>query len=342
MTNGPAQADSIILDEVSRTGPELILATKPYAMDNTLRSWWVILSTTALLAAAVVGTLQAPHLLLRLGCSVLTGLLLLRLFVIYHDQQHHAILPKSKAAEGFMRVFGILSLSPSSIWRSSHNHHHNHNSKIKGSHIGSYPIMTRDHFEKARKSARWLYLFMRHPLTILFGYLTVFLHGMCLRPFVMKPREHWDCLIAVVAHFGIAAWLLLSFGWQAWLLTQVIPHFIASAIGSYLFYAQHNFPSVSFYDKSGWTYDRAALESSSYLKTGPVMAWFSANIGYHHIHHLNARIPFYRLPEVLAAIPELRNPKVTSLSPVEIYRCLRLKVWDVKQQRMVALDEAER
>jgi omega-6 fatty acid desaturase (delta-12 desaturase) len=41
---------------------------------------------------------------------------------------------------------------------------------------------------------------------------------------------------------------------------------------------------------------------------------------------------------VLAAIPELRNPKVTSLSPVEIYRCLRLKVWDVNQQKMVALD----
>jgi omega-6 fatty acid desaturase (delta-12 desaturase) len=68
------------------------------------------------------------------------------------------------------------------------------------------------------------------------------------------------------------------------------------------------------------------------------MAWFTANIGYHHIHHLNARIPFYRLPEVLAAIPELRNPKVTSLNPVEIYRCLRLKVWDAKQQKMVALD----
>jgi omega-6 fatty acid desaturase (delta-12 desaturase) len=74
------------------------------------------------------------------------------------------------------------------------------------------------------------------------------------------------------------------------------------------------------------------------MKTSKLMAWFTANIGYHHIHHLNARIPFYRLPEVLAAIPELRNPKVTSLSPVEIYRCLRLKVWDVNQQKMVALD----
>jgi omega-6 fatty acid desaturase (delta-12 desaturase) len=246
MTNGLAEADPIILDEISRSGPELILATKPYAVDSTLRSWWAILSTTALLVAAVMGTLLAPHWALRLGCSVLTGLLLLRLFVIIMTSSTTRSCRSRRLAEWFMRGFGILSLSPSSIWRASHNHHHNHNSKIKGSHIGSFPIMTREHFEKARKSARWLYLFMRHPLTILFGYLTIFLHGMCLRPFVTKPREHWDCLIAVAVHFGIAAWLLLTFGWQAWLITQVIPHFIASAIGSYLFYAQHNFPACLF------------------------------------------------------------------------------------------------
>ena len=341
MTNGQAAADSFIRGSVSRSGPELILATKPFAVDSTARSWWYILSTTALLMAAVAGTPLAPHGLLKLASSVLTGLLLLRLFVIYHDQQHHAILPKSKAAEKFMWMFGILALSPSSIWRSSHNHHHNHNSKIKGSHIGSFPIMTREHFEKAPRRARWLYLFMRHPLTILLGYLTIFLHGMCLRPFVMKPREHWDCLIAVLLHAVIAGCLIRFAGWQGWLLTQILPHFIASAIGSYLFYAQHNFPGVAFYDKSGWTYDRAALDSCSYLKMGPVMAWFTANIGYHHIHHLNARVPFYRLPEAVQAIPELRNPKVTTLNPIEICRCLRLKVWDVKQQQMVAVGAAD-
>jgi omega-6 fatty acid desaturase (delta-12 desaturase) len=69
----------------------------------------------------------------------------------------------------------------------------------------------------------------------------------------------------------------------------------------------------------------------------PVMHWFTANIGYHHIHHLNARIPFYRLPEVLAAIPELQKPKLTSLLPWEVVRCLRLKVWDVEAQRMVGV-----
>lgn len=340
MTSGLAFADSITPGGKDRTGAELILATKLYAVDSTAKSWWCILSTSALVLAALAGTLLFPPLVLRLGSSVLAGLFLLRLFVIYHDQQHNAILPNSRLAEWYMRFFGILGLSPSSIWRSSHNHHHHHNSKIKGSHIGSFPIMTKDHYLKASKSARWIYLFMRHPLTILFGYLTVFLHGMCLRPFVTKPREHLDCLLALLVHAGIAALLLGFFGWQAWLLAQVIPSFITYAIGSYLFYAQHNFPDVAFYDKAGWTYERAALDSSSYMKTGRIMAWFTGNIGYHHIHHLNARIPFYRLPEVLNALPELQHPKITTLHPREILRCLRLKVWDVEMQRMVPLPQS--
>ncbi len=98
-----------------REGKELILATKPYPF------------------------------LGKIVCSLLAGLLILRLFVIYHDQQHKAILPNSRLADVFMRIFGIFALSPTSIWRSSHNHHHNHNSKLRGSHIGSFPIMTKDH-----------------------------------------------------------------------------------------------------------------------------------------------------------------------------------------------------
>jgi acyl-lipid omega-6 desaturase (Delta-12 desaturase) len=320
-----------------RTGKELILATKPFAADSTVKSWWCILSTAFLLASAVAGTLMLSHLAGKMICSVLAGLLLLRLFVIYHDQQHHAILSKSRLAEYFMRAFGVLSLSPSSIWRASHNYHHKHNSKLRTAHIGSYPIMTRAEYLRSSKRTRFDYLFMRHPLTILFGYLFVFLYGMCIYPFIDKPREHYDCLIAVVIHLTLAVVLTVCFGWAALFLTLIIPHFIGSAIGSYLFYAQHNFPGVSFYDRAGWAYEKAALESSSFLKTGPVMAWFTANIGYHHIHHLNARVPFYRLPEVLNKIPELRKPKTTSLNPLDIIRCLRLKVWDVEAQKMVGL-----
>jgi omega-6 fatty acid desaturase (delta-12 desaturase) len=338
MTCVEEPTETNLTSDQARTGPELILATKPFTIDSTAKSWWCFLSTAVLLIAAVLGTIWNVHLIGRFVCSLLSGLLALRLFVIYHDQQHHAILPRSKLAEYMMRVFGLYALSPSSVWRSSHNHHHNHNSKIKGSHIGSFPIMTKEHYMKASKSARFLYLFTRHPATIALGYVFVFLQGMCVLPFIRKPKEHFDCLVALIVHFAISVALVHYVGWMGLLLTQTIPHLITFGLGSYLFYAQHNFPGVSFYDKAGWTYERAALESSSYMKTSKLMAWFTANIGYHHIHHLNARIPFYRLPEVLEALPELQQPKITTLSPMEVIRCLRLKVWDVEQQRMVGLN----
>jgi hypothetical protein len=191
-------------------------------------------------------------------------------------------------------------------------------------------------------------------LTILFGYIFVFHFGMIINPFLNSPRRHYDCLLALLLHLGLAVALVCLFGWLTWVLALEFPLFLAAALGSYLFYAQHNFPGVSFNDKGGWTYEKAALESSSYLKTGPLMSWFTANIGYHHIHHLNHRVPFYRLPELYRDLPELRQAKTTSLRPFDIIRCLRLKVWDFAlnspvmqpekftQKSQEALQEAQR
>jgi omega-6 fatty acid desaturase (delta-12 desaturase) len=290
-----------------------------------------------LLAAASLGTFPVLPAGLRVICSLLTGLLMVRLFVIYHDHQHRAILPRSRAAELVMRLYGVWVLCPSSIWRSSHDHHHAHNSKLLGAHIGSFPIMTKEQFRKCSRAERFIYLSMRHPLTILFGYVSVFLFGMVIYPFFSAPRKHYDCLLALLVHSMAAVVLVLVFGWWTMLLVLIIPRLIGGALGSYLFYCQHNFPGVVFRDKAGWTFEKAALDSSSYLRTGALMAWFSANIGYHHIHHLNHRVPFYRLPEVYRAIPELRRAKTTSLHPLDILRCFRLKVWCVETQRMVGV-----
>src|SRR3954452_20977609 len=176
-----------------RSGKDIILATKPYAADFAGKSWGYLLSTAILLLVTMVGTVWNFHPAAKIACSLLTGLLFLRLFVIYHDQQHRAILPHSRAAEMFMTVFGILILSPGSVWRSSHNHHHNHNSKLRGSHIGSFPVITPAQRVKSSTTVRFQYLFMRHPLTILFGYIFIFLHGMCLYPCFNDFREHYDC-----------------------------------------------------------------------------------------------------------------------------------------------------
>lgn len=63
------------------------------------------------------------------------------------------------------------------------------------------------------------------------------------------------------------------------------------------------------------------------------MEWFTANIGYHHIHHLNAAIPFYKLPKAYHAIPELKIEKDTTLHPFDILKCLKLKVWDPESNK---------
>ena len=311
--------------------------TKAYAKDIPWKSWWYIFSTAFLLAASLVGTFPIWPLAARVACSLLSGLLMIRLFVIYHDQQHRAILPKSRLAEFLMRLYGIWVLCPSTIWRSSHDYHHTHNCKLRSAHIGSFPIMTKAQFQKTAGGERFIYLFMRHPLTIVFGYITVFLFGMVIYPVLSSPRKHFDSLLALVLHFVMGAAVVMLSGWGTLFLFLILPRLLGCALGSYLFYAQHNFPGVLFEDKDGWTYEKAAMQSSSYLKTGRIMAWFCGNIGYHHIHHLNHRIPFYRLPEVYRAIPELRQVKTTTLRPLDVLRCLRLKVWCVETQRMVGL-----
>ncbi len=323
-----------------RTGKELILATHEYAKDDTAKSWTTIVSTTLLLVVSALAVALLPYWFLQLPVAVLLGMLMVRMFVIYHDHQHHAILPKSKAAKHLMRLWGIFALTPSCIWQHSHNHHHNHNSKLRSSHIGSYPVMTKERYENSSKSERTKYLLMRHPVTILFGYFTVFAMGMCIVPMLENIKANKDSLIALILHGLLYSGVIMNFGWLAAIFLLFVPFFVASAIGSYLFYAQHNFPQVIFKDKEGWSYEGAALDSSSYCQMGAFMNFITGNIGYHHIHHLNAKIPFYRLPEAYEKLPELQAARVTSLRPKEIMRCLGLKVWDTDQQKLLSLKEA--
>jgi omega-6 fatty acid desaturase (delta-12 desaturase) len=155
------------------TGKQLILATKPYAKENKRKSWYYTLSTAAILAALMAGALFTPVLLLRILCSIMAGLVIVRMFVIYHDYQHHTILYQSKMAKLLFSAFGIFILAPASIWKRSHDYHHAHNSKLFTASIGSYPIMTRQRFLEVTPAEKRAYLASRHPLTILFGYFSM-------------------------------------------------------------------------------------------------------------------------------------------------------------------------
>jgi omega-6 fatty acid desaturase (delta-12 desaturase) len=75
------------------------------------------------------------------------------------------------------------------------------------------------------------------------------------------------------------------------------------------------------------------------MEMNPVMQWFTANIGYHHVHHLNSRIPFYRLQEVANIMPELKEVSTTSWNLFEVIRCFQLKLWDPEKNKMITLSE---
>ena len=318
-------------------GREIIKATLPFIREQPLRSWWCLVSTGVLFAACLAFGATGFAWWVKLPVAILGGMTLCRLFIIYHDQQHGTILRGSRIGSWLMTVFGVMSLNPPSTWNASHNYHHKHNGKIRGASIGSFPVMTVEAYGKASRKEKIGYAVSRHPLTILFAWVTVFMVGMTWNSLRRKPKEHWDCAVALVSHFvlwGVLIWLAPG----SLVFSFIVPLFVGSAMGAYLFYAQHNFPGVDLGDQSDWDYVFAALKSSSFLDTTRVMHWFTGNIGYHHVHHLNARVPFYRLPEAMAALCELQSPGRTALNPVAISRCLRLKLWDPEVGRMVGFN----
>ncbi|MBI2270217.1 MAG: fatty acid desaturase [Bacteroidetes bacterium] len=319
-------------------GKDLIIATKPFGKEKRFLSIYYTYSSMLLMVGSLISAAIAPWLIVRILSSIFAGFVFIRVFVIYHDYQHKAILQKDIFSKFIMYIYGLYSLAPASIWKRSHDYHHKHNSKLFSASIGSYPIMTKQKFLNSSPKERREYLISRHPITIMLGFFSMFLIGMCYNSFTSNPRKHFDSLIALVLHVGVAVLLVIYLGWLTWFLVWFLPFLIAHAIGAYLFYAQHNFPNVTFRDNTEWAYETAALASSSFMKMNRFMRWSTANIGFHHVHHLNSRIPFYRLPEAMAELPELQHPKTTSFKIRDIVACFKLKLWDPEKQQMIGLD----
>jgi acyl-lipid omega-6 desaturase (Delta-12 desaturase) len=316
-------------------GNELVAVTRSFAREDRLRSVAHVVSTFGLLGLATALAALAQHWALRVLGSVLEGLLIVRAFILAHDFHHGALLRKSPFGKVLFAIYGTLVLTPPRVWRATHNYHHAHTAKIVGAQIGSYPVMTVEMWRRASRGKRFAYAFARHPLNIVFGYLTIFLGGMCFGSFLRNPRENWDSAIAFVVHVTLFALITHFFGLDMTLFVLVAPLFLACALGAYLFYAQHNFPGIHMQPRQTWTFARAAVESSSFMKCGPIMSFFTGDIGYHHVHHLNSVIPFYRLREAMAAIPELQVEPQTSLSLRDIQACFSLKLWDPQANKMV-------
>lgn len=293
-----------------------------------------------LLAASTFCAVRLPWWPARIVASIIEGLTLVRVFILFHDHFHGALLRGSVAARALFWAYGFVVMTPPRVWRETHNYHHAHNGQIVGSHVGSYPVVTVAMWARMAPLQRLSYRVARHPVTIALGYFTVFAWGMCLVPFLRAPRRSVAGLAAFVVQLVLAYVVVRGVGWSAFALGVLGPQMLAMGAGAYLFYAQHNFEGVRFQPRESWNYVHAALASSSYMPMGPVMRFFTGNIGFHHVHHLNPSIPFYRLPEAMAAIPELRSPVVTRLRWRDVVASFQGSLWDPAERRLVSYEHA--
>ncbi|MCG5541877.1 MULTISPECIES: fatty acid desaturase [unclassified Halorhodospira] len=268
---------------------------------------------------------------------------LVRLFMIQHDCGHGSFFRSRRANDWVGRVIGVFTLTPYDFWRHSHAIHHASSGNLDRPNVGGIDTLTVREYQALPRRQRLRYRLYRHPL-VLFGIGPAYVFLLDQRLPVGFMRSGWMPWVSTMGtNAGIvlvAAGVIALVGVGDFLLVQLPITLLASAMGVWLFYVQHQFEETYWERQDEWEFHEAAFHGSSYYALPGLLRWFSANIGVHHVHHLSSRIPSYRLREVLDDHPELRN--VGRITLRQSLAGVSLALWDEDQRRLVSFKEAER
>ncbi|MGC2857574.1 fatty acid desaturase [Novispirillum sp. DQ9] len=271
----------------------------------------------------------------------LAAAFLVRLFMIQHDCGHGSFVRSRRANAWIGRCIGVLTLTPYGAWKNAHALHHAGSGNLDRRGIGDIDTLTVTEYRALTPARRLLYRLYRHP-AVMFGigpaYLFLLRHRMPMGPLPRDWRPWASVMATNAAVAALLAALMVTLGAWTVLAVQVPVSLIAGAIGMWLFYVQHQFDGTTWDHEDAWTFQEAALYGSSHYDLPPVLRWFTANIGIHHVHHLCGRIPYYRLPEVLRDRPDLAA--LGRLTLGQSLRSVRLALWDEEARRMVSFRDA--
>jgi acyl-lipid omega-6 desaturase (Delta-12 desaturase) len=290
--------------------------------------------------AAMAWAVIAGHGWLILLLLLPAALLVVRLFAIQHDCGHGSFFPSAAANDWTGRILGAFTLTPYDYWRRSHAIHHATSGNLDARGIGDVDTLTVREYQARSRWGRFCYRVYRNPF-VLFGVGPAYLFVLQYRLPIgaMRRAEPWVSTMGTNAlMILIVVALICSLGWAVFLFVQVPVTLVAASLGVWLFYVQHQFEETHWAADDAWSLHEAALHGSSHYELPPVLRWFTANLGVHHVHHLVSRIPSYRLDEVLRDHPELRS--VGRLTLWQSFRCVRLVLWDESRGRLVSFAEA--
>jgi acyl-lipid omega-6 desaturase (Delta-12 desaturase) len=276
-----------------------------------------------------------------LPLAVPAAALLVRLFMIQHDCGHGSFFKSRRANDLLGRALGVLTLTPYAFWRRSHAIHHATSGNLDRRGTGDVTTLTVREYLALPAWRRLLYRIYRHPL-VLFGigptYLFVIRHRIP-RGSLSGRRQNWGSILGTNAAIAAVLFMLvLTVGTRSFLLGYLPMILLASSMGVWLFYIQHQFADTYWAAEADWDFHAAALQGSSFYDLPRLLHWLTAYIGFHHIHHLSSKVPNYHLRACFEQTPELREAKRVTL--LDSLRCLRLALWDEEQRALVPFRDA--
>lgn len=286
------------------------------------------------------------------------SVLMMRVFSLMHDCGHGSLFRTQSlnCTVGFL--FGVTTGMPQYVWSQHHHYHHQTNGNWDR-YRGTRATLTITEYEALSGFQQWFYRATRH---LAFAPLAGFVY------LIFNPRVNWlmgsmSLLIHVLAGKGagtfktrywknfqeyrhqsannvvlLSLWVLLSWavGPVAFFAIYLTSVSLAGGVGIALFTVQHNFEHSYASNDAGWDIDAGALSGTSFLILPRWFNWATANIGFHHIHHLSAAIPGYRLPTCHDEYQDL-FVGVTRITLTQIPGHLKCILWDTGAQRIISV-----
>jgi omega-6 fatty acid desaturase (delta-12 desaturase) len=282
---------------------------------------------------------------LGVALAVPAGALLVRVFIVQHDCGHGSFLPSSRANALVGRACSLLTMTPFASWARQHSLHHGHWSSLEprpGADLYSACLTVREYLSLTRRQ-RMLHRLPRHPLIanlLLPPLVFIVLYRLPFDTPRRWVRERRSIALTNGALLAFLSALVLLLGWQRVVVLHLSVMLTASILGVWLFSLQHRFETARWTARGNWDPVEAAMAGSSWFNLPRVLHWLTGNIGFHHVHHLNPRVPNYRLRAAHEAIQAL-----WPIAPLSLRGGLAapwLTLWDEEKQRLVSFRTAAR
>lgn len=276
----------------------------------------------------------------------LHALLMVRIFVLMHDCSHHSLFTHKWANDVVGFWLGAMLFTPHREWRRSHAIHHATAGCLDRRNTGDIYTMTEVEYRNGSPLRRWGYRMIRNPVVMFgLGPFAVFLIKQRVKGSLCeglpRGRRFWSVHLTTLAACLLLFLACRAAGATMFLIVWGLSFWCAAALGIFLFYMQHNFEDVYYaIDRREYSFERVGLEGASYFRLPGWMHWFTGNIGYHHIHHIDPLIPNYRLPDCHRVL--FQDSDVRQLSFWQAIETLRLKLIVPEEGRMISWEEFRR